>query len=258
MTSPGARGRRTAVAALTLVLGLLAAGCTTVTQGNGRSAPGLTLGPLEGALLYDVLPTEADMDDILDSPLREDSEGELSGGVDDMPDGLNSERRASPHRCVTAIAPIQRSMYVDTDATEFASRKWRLPKGEKGDIMGVHAAVVVFPDHAAASAAYDEFVKDWQDCDGGTVRLGQLSERDHFVEKINDVRQNKAVAVADILTSQPSTSISWRRQRALAVRANCLIEVDVSYYSDKRPPSDLQDAAAQVADFMLDRITDVG
>ena len=63
---------------------------------------------------------------------------------------------------------------------------------------------------------------------------------------------------ADLATAKPAESIEWPRLRAIGVRANCLVEVDVSFFGGDGPPPGLEDVAIELAHLMMDRIAEVG
>src|SRR4051812_44227293 len=83
--------------ALTLVVGcLLIAGCTKVTDGTVTPAKGLALGPISGAPLKKVLPTDAELANVLGESIPADvDEPLLEGTLSDMADGLATESDAS-------------------------------------------------------------------------------------------------------------------------------------------------------------------
>jgi hypothetical protein len=238
---------------------LLFSSCTTVTDGTVQPAEGLPLGPLNAAALEEVLPTENQIADILGDRLAPDpDEPAMSGDVSDMPDGLNSEAEASPHDCVGATAPLQRSIYDGTPMTDFTSYDWQLPEGDRGDVLGTTTGVAAFPSAAKANDVFEDFVKQWEACDGTVVELPTVDDA-YFTDAITNVRVENSVVSADLLTAKPSESIKWPRLRAIGVRANCLVEVDVSFFFGRDgAPSGLEDVAIELAHFMMDRIAEVG
>jgi PknH-like extracellular domain len=244
--------------ALALAGGLLVSGCTTVTEGDGRPAAGLPLRPLAGDQLLDVVPTTNQVVDMIGDPLGPDSElPEELGELPDMADGLSSEAEASPHECVGAISTLQRSIYEDTGMTEYASRHWELPDDEDGDVLSATAGVAAFPGTAEANDVFDAFVEQWKDCDGTTVEVPVEDGNDFFVDTIANVHVENAVLSADIETARPSASISWPRVRAIGVRGNCLVEIDISFFGGDAPPSDLENVAVEMAQLAMNRIGEV-
>ncbi|HEX2286198.1 MAG TPA: sensor domain-containing protein [Mycobacterium sp.] len=237
---------------------LLLSGCTTVIDGTARPGEGLPLGPLTRSELEAVLPTEDEIADIVGDRLRPDpDEPAVSGGLSDMADGLRSEAEASPHDCVGTTSPLQRSIYQDTGVTDFTTFDWQLPESDSGDVLGMTTGVAAFPSTATANDAFESFVKQWQACDGIVVKL-PTDDGDYFTDSISGVQVENSVVSADIATAKPSASIRWPRLRAIGVRANCLVEVDVSFYGGDSPPRGLDNAAIELAHFMMNRIAEVG
>jgi hypothetical protein len=245
--------------ALAVVGCLVLSSCTTVTDGTVQPAEGLPLGPLNAAALEEVLPTENQIADILGDRLGPDpTEPAMSGDVSDMPDGLSSEAEASPHECVGATAPLQRSIYDGTGMTDFTSYDWQLSESDSGDVLGTTTGVAAFPSAAAANDVFEDFVKQWEACDGTVVELPTVDGDEYFTDAITDVRVENSVVSADLATAKPSESIEWPRLRAIGVRANCLVEVDVSFFGGDGPPPGLEDVAIELAHLMMDRIAEVG
>ena len=244
--------------ALALAGGLLVSGCTTVTEGEVRPAAGLALRPLNGDQLLDVLPTTNQVVDLIADPLGPDPElPEELGELSDMADGLSSDAEASPHECVGAISTLQRSIYEDTGLKEYANRSWELPEDEDGDVLSATAGVAAFPGTADANDVFDAFAEQWKDCDGTAVEVPVEDGDDYFLDSVTNVRVEHAVLSADIETSRPSASISWPRVRAIGVRGNCLVEVDISFFGGDAPPPDLENVAIEMAQSVMHRIGEV-
>lgn len=238
---------------------LLLSGCTMVTDGTVQPAEGLRIGPLTGTQLQDVLPTADQMADILGDRLGPSPDTpEESGGLSDMADGLSSDAEASPHDCVGATSPLQRSIYEGTGLTEFASSRWRLPDDASGDVIGATTGVVAFPGAAEANDAFDVFVQQWEACDGTVVEMPTDDAGDYFTDDISNVRVENSVLSADVATARHPASVRWSRVRAIGVRANCLVEVDVSFFGDDAAPAGLDGAAIELADFAMNRMAEVG
>jgi hypothetical protein len=237
---------------------LLLSACTTVTDGTVQPAEGLPLGPLTGSELAEVLPTEDQMADTLGDRLGPNPNvPEMSGGLSDMADGLRTDAEASPHDCVGATSPLQRSIYQDTGVTDFASFSWRLPDSDSGDVIGATTGVVAFPSTAEANDAFEAFAQQWDDCNGTVVEM-PIGGGDYFTDEITGVRVENSVLSADVATARQPGPIRWPRVRAIGVRANCLVEVDVSFFGGDAPPSGRGDAGIELAYVVMDRIAETG
>jgi PknH-like extracellular domain len=232
--------------------------CTTITDGTVQPGEGLPLGPLTGSELAEVLPTEDEMADALGDRLGPNPNlPEMSGGLSNMADGLRSDAEASPHDCVAATAPLQRSIYQDTGLTDFASFSWRLPDTDRGDVIGATTGVVAFPSTGDANDAFDAFAEQWEGCDGTVVEM-PIDGGDYFTDEITGVRVENSVLSADVATARRPGPVRWPRVRAMGVRANCLVEVDVSFSGGDAPPSGLGEVAIELAHVMMNRIAEVG
>jgi PknH-like extracellular domain len=244
--------------AIVLVLGcLLLAGCTKVADGSAIAARGLQLGPLSGADLEKILPTESELAKVLGESIPPDPDKpQVKGDLSDMADGLATESDASPHKCVGVIAELQRSIYQDTKMTEFASARWREPSGSTSDLTRVITAVVAFPSTSDANDAFDDFAKQWKSCDGTLVKIPIAS--DYFGDDISNVQNEDAVMSADIEVTRSSNSIRWPNLRAIGVRANCLVEVELTFFGGAAAPTKFRDTAIAVTRSMMDRIAEVG
>jgi hypothetical protein len=244
----------------TLALGagcLLLACCTRVADGTVIAAPGLQLGPISGADLQKVLPTESGLATVLGESIPPDvDDPEITGEVSDMANGLATESDASPHDCVGVVAELQRSIYQETKMSSFASARWRQPRGSTSDVTRVVTAVVEYPSTSDANDTFDAFAKQWKDCDGTLVKTP--IDSDFFSDDISNVKNENAVMSADIEVARPAHSIEWPVLRAIGVRANCLIEVEVTFFGGNSAPSRFDDSAIAVARSMMDRIAEVG
>lgn len=244
--------------ALALAGCLILSGCTTVTDGTVRPAEGLPLGPLAGSQLDEVVPNEDQMAEILGDRLGPSPDApQMSGDLSDMADGLRSDAQASPHDCVGATSPLQRSIYQDTGLTEFAASRWRLGRTETGDVLGATTGVVAFGSTTAANDSFEAFVEQWKDCDGTVVEM-PTTDDDYFTDEITNVHVENSVLSADVATARLPDAIGWPRVRAIGVRANCLVEVDVSFNGGDAAPAGLGDAAIELADYMMNRIAEIG
>lgn len=244
--------------ALVLAAGcLLLASCTKVADGSVIAAPGLQLGPISGADLQKILPTETELADVLGESIPPDTDDpEVTGKLSDMANGLATDADASPHDCVGVAAELQRSIYQDTKISEFASARWQQPRGSTSDVTRAVTAVVAFPTTSDANEVFDDFAKQWKDCDGTLVKTPY--ENDFFSDGISNVRNENSVIAADIEVARPAHSVEWPSLRAIGVRANCLIEVELTFFGGSAAPSKFSDSAVTVTRSMMDRVAEVG
>jgi hypothetical protein len=244
--------------ALVLTVGcLLLAGCTKVADGTVIAAPGLQLGPISGGDLQKVLPTETEVADVLGESIPPDVDEPTEKGIlSDLPNGLATDADASPHDCVGVVAELQRSIYQATKMSEFASANWAQPRGSTSDLRRVVTAVVAFPTTSDAHDVFDAFAKQWRDCDGTLVKTPY--ENDFFSDDISNVRNENSVMSAEVEVARPAHFVQWPNLRAIGVRANLLIEVELTLSSGTSAPSRFEDSAPAMAHSMMDRIAEVG
>ncbi|AKS33439.1 sensor domain-containing protein [Mycolicibacterium goodii] len=245
-------------ASLTLLVG-----CTRIVDGSVQPAADLAPRPLGAAEIAQVLPDADELSEILDQRIIEDIDGRraLEGGVDEMADGLATESDASPHDCVGAATPMQRSVYESADVTEVIGEGFE-GDDDGGAILAAGVGVVALDSVADANKLFDTFAEQWQDCDGTTVTIVKESVRGgFFTDHVTDVRVEDSVVAATIEFGHTVDSTVNPVARALGVRANCLVEVDVAYYSDPQSHpkgnTDVDSVAIDIAHLMMDHISDL-
>ncbi|PJK22407.1 sensor domain-containing protein [Mycolicibacterium goodii] len=242
---------------------VLLVGCTRIVDGSVEPAADLAPRPLGAADIAKVLPAIDELSDILDQRMIEDTNGRraLAGGVEDMADGLATESDASPHDCVGAAAPMQRSVYESAEVTEVVSEGFEGDE-DGGAVLAAGVGVVALDSVAAANKLFDTFAEQWQDCDGTTVTIVKEAVRGgFFTDRVTDVRVEDSVVAATVEFGHTLDRTTTPVARALGVRANCLVEVDVAYYSDpdSRPKgnTDVDSVAIDIAHVMMDQISDL-
>src|SRR5689334_9908710 len=159
---------------------MLTSGCTKTVDGRVVAADGLVPRPLSGRSVDKVLPDVKQLEKILSESLAEDDYvPPMSGGLDDLPNGLATEHDATPHECVMVSSPMQRSTYESADVTGAASTQW---KGDESDgaVLAVDVGVIALGSVADANALFAGFAKQWKDCQGETVTIVRESVRGGF------------------------------------------------------------------------------
>lgn len=249
---------------LAAALMLPATGCTRIVDGVTQPAADLAPRPLAGADIAKVLPGSDELSEILDQRVVEDTHGRrsLSGGVEDMADGLATESDASPHDCVGVATPMQRSVYESADVADVISEGFEGDE-DGGAVLAAGVGVVALDSVAAANALFDTFVEHWQDCDGTTVTIVKESVRGgFFTDRVTDVRVEDSVVAATVEFGHTRDRTVSPVARALGVRANCLVEVDVTYYSNPeshaKGNTDVDSVAIDLAHMMMDEISELG
>jgi hypothetical protein len=112
------------------------------------------------------------------------------------------------------------------------------------------------PTAADAGSAFAKFSAQWQKCDGTAVPLpgGLLM----LTPQINDVRVADSVVAATVsleFALPSSLPAAIPEARAIGVRGNCLVEVDVVYSRSANPSSDIHTSAIDIAHAMMDKVS---
>ena len=242
------------------VVAALAVGCGAVVGGTAKPAPNLKPRPLTGETVRQVLLDDAALSRMLSQPFVARKPAEFGG-----PDKLSQkDESVSPAGCLGVTAMLQKSVYQSgpqpAQVKDVASVSW-WNNGEPAQVISVMQGVVTLPSAAQAEALFAQFSGQWQQCEGTTTteQTGPIST----TNVISDVRvANSIVAATDTATSvlpnmpalQPTP-----QARAIGVRLNCLVEVEVVFFGDRRPSdpgsANLDTSAIDIAHAMMDKIS---
>lgn len=124
--------------------------------------------------------------------------------------------------------------------------------------------VVTLPSAAQAQALFAQFSRQWQQCNGMTTseQSGPIST----TNVISDVRATDTTVAATktataVLPNMPALRPT-PQGRALGVRSNCLVEVEVVFFGGRRSSdpgsADLNTSALDIAHAMMDRVSALG
>jgi hypothetical protein len=232
----------------------LAVGCGGIVDGTAKPAPNLKPRPLTGETVRQVLLDDAALSRMLSQPFVGRTPPTFGG-----PDKLN-DRSVSPADCLGVTAMLQKGVYQSADVKDVASESW-WNNGEPAQVISVMEGVVTLPTAAQAEALFAKFSQQWRQCKGTTTteQNGPIKT----TTDIGDVRvANSLVAVTNTATSvlpnmpplQPAP-----KARALGVRLNCLVEVEVVFFGDRRPSdpgsANPDTSAVDVAHAMMDKVS---
>ncbi|OBG28016.1 sensor domain-containing protein [Mycobacterium sp. 852002-51057_SCH5723018] len=239
------------VASLTLVVAL-AAGCGGVVEGTAKPAPNLKPRPLAGQTVRQVLLDGAALSRMLNQPFVSRKPGDF-GGAEKLYTSL------PPGDCLGVTAMLQKSVYQDADVRDLASESW-WNNGEPAQVISVIEGVVALPSAAQAQALFAKFAQQWDRCSGMTTteQSGPIST----TNAISDVRvANSTVAATNTATSVLPNMPALRptpQARAIGVQLNCLIEVQVVFFGERRSSdpgsADVNTSAVDVAHAMMDKV----
>lgn len=249
-------------ATILMVVATLVAGCGGVVDGTAKPAPNLKPRPLTGATVQQVLLDGATLSRMLNQPFVS-REPAVFGG----PEKLYQVRRSmSQAGCLGVTAMLQKSVYQSAQVQNVASESW-WNNGQPAQVITVVQGVVALPSPAQAQALFAQFSQQWQQCNGMTTteQTGPIST----TNVINDVRvtdsSNTVVAATKTATAVLPNMPALRptpQARAIGVRSNCLVEVEVVFFGDRRSSdpgsADINTSAVDVAHAMMDRIGALG
>lgn len=238
-----------------LTIVLLAAGCAVNVGGKATPAPGLAPRSLGGRAVDHVLLGEEALSRILKQPLDLDFRFPPQfGGAE----ALQDAGTALPDGCLGVAAMLQQGVYESSDVEEVAVAAWRHAT-KPADVTDVKEGVVSLPTAADAAALFATFSRQWQECNGAQTSLpGGMFRLKGRITNVQVVDSVVAATVWEGWRSPDPDSVSIPAGRALAVRGNCLIEVEVDFFNSPRPsahgPGEINDSAIDVARAMMDRI----
>jgi PknH-like extracellular domain len=126
-------------------------------------------------------------------------------------------------------------------------------------VTSVKEGVVSLPTAADAGALFAKFSQRWQKCDGSTTPLPGSLVR--LTAKITHVQVATSVLAATVSigwTLPGPDSGSIPAGRAIAVRGNCLVEVEVDFFGPSnlsyQGSGDFNSTAIEIARAMTDRV----
>jgi hypothetical protein len=245
---------RSAVACLLIVM--LATACTHVVDGTVHPAKNLKPRPLTGQTIKQVLLDADALGKMLDQPFKSDTDlPPWFGG----PDKLRSSYSASPSRrdCLGVTTIQEKGIYKSAAIDSVAGESW-WHEGSSAKVISVTEGVVALPTVAAANELFAKFSAQWRQCDGVAIDLP--ADRLSFTDTISDVRLANSVLAATVASksNRPGAS-AIPEARALGVRVNCLVEVEVAFYSSRRSSdqgsAEVATSGIDVARALMDKVT---
>ncbi|OBK19463.1 sensor domain-containing protein [Mycobacterium asiaticum] len=247
------RGRRCWPAAL--LVASLVTGCTHAVAGSARPAAGLKPNPLIGDVIKGVLLDDVVLANMLNQPFKGDPRlPPRFGGPEKLQPGLGD---IAPAECAGVTTMTIRNAYESAEVKHVARETW-WSAGESGKVISVAEAVVALPNAADASALFAEFSRQWNGCNGKTVTIsgGALN----FTDEVTDVRVDNSVLAATVYVQATGATAGRRPQaRAIGLRVNCLVEVEVAFFSLQRSSDpgtgDPHTSAITIARAVMDKIS---
>lgn len=236
-----------------LVAVVLVAGCTAATGGKAVPARNQLPHPVLGETVKQVLLDAGAVSKLLGRTFQVVSQFPPSFGggemlVDDYP-------LASPAECVGVVYMTHKAAYPSASVKNIARALWQ-QEGASATATDVAEGVVAFPTAADANALFAKFTDQWRRCDGTTLTVPSSS---FAQDGISDVRVTDSVVEASVSRDPGENSIlqAVPEVRAVGVRGNCLVEVEVALVGSTDltdQPSAKADAVA-VAHAMMDKVS---
>jgi len=254
------RRRRTVGSALALaVVAASVVGCGGVVDGTAKPAPNLKPRPLTGQIVSWVPLDDVALSRMLGQPFVARQPPEFGG-----PDKLfQPDNQTSPAECRGVTMMLQKSVYESAGVKDVAYESW-WNNGDPAQVISVMEGVVALPTAAQADALFAKFSQQWRQCNGttSTEQTGPIST----TNVISDVRvadASKTIVAATntataVLPNMPPL-LPTPQARAVGVRLNCLVEVEVVFFGDRRPSdpgsANLDTSGTDIAHAMMDKVS---
>jgi hypothetical protein len=245
--------RKVVPPAALIVVAAVVASCSASVDGVAKPAPNLLPHPVIGDTVKNVPLDAAALSKLLGRPFQAVSQfPPVFGGAQILDDAYPS---ASPAGCIGVVYMTQKSVYQSAGVSNIATELWR-QEGYAPTATDIAESVIALPTMADANALFGRFSEQWKQCDGKTLTVPSSS----FVDNaITDVRVTDSVLLASVSKDPGAQSIlhAVPEVRALGVRGNCLVEVEVAYVSN----TDLSDQpaaktdAVDIAHAMMDKVS---
>ena len=238
-------------------MGLLATGCAMVVGGTAEPAPRSAPRALPGATIKTVLLGNTELSAIVKQSLTIDPRFPPRFGG---PEALQpDEASSSPVDCLSVATILQQSAYRSTKVKDVAVETWRHAT-RSSEVTSVKEGVVSLPTAADAEALFARFSDQWRKCDGTTLplpdRLIRLKAR---VSNVQGDGSALGATVAMGFASLNMDSDSIPAGRAIGVRGNCLVEVEVDFFNasarSPHPSGAINATALTIAQRMMDRVS---
>jgi hypothetical protein len=158
---------------------------------------------------------------------------------------------------------LQKSVYESAGVNGLMYESW-WNNGDPAQVISVMEGVVSLPTAAQAEELFTKFANQWQQCNGMTTteQTGPIST----TNAISDIRVTNSVVAATntataVLPNMPPL-LPTPQARAIGVRLNCLVEVEVVFFGDRRPSdpgsATVDTSAVDVAHAMMDKVSALG
>ncbi|MFN8033053.1 MAG: sensor domain-containing protein [Mycobacterium sp.] len=205
--------------------------------------------------LVTILPTDAEVSDLVGNPLSDNGSRPVAGSIDVLPNGIRDNATANPIDCLGPVSPFMRIVYEKGDVRGAAWQEFSHYGGHQ-TVSSVDAGVVEFSSEAEAKRMFGEFVSSWKACEGTTVTTYlHNAESAELYEKINDVRVAGPILSATVINSDNQQDARFPTERAIGVAADCIVDVDVAVTDGPEPAQKPAGRAVGLVTAMLARVS---
>lgn len=239
-----------------LGIGLLATACTVVTGGKAQAPPSVEPKPLIGEAITQVLVGDKTLSRILNQPFVIDSRLPPRFGG---PEALQRVASSSSAECLGVAEMLHQVVYGASNVNDVAVEAWR-HAARDAQLTSVKEGVVSLGSAAEAHALFARFAEQWQSCDGHTVSLPDaVFKLQAAIAHVQVAPSVLAGTLAIALESGHAEPASIPAGRAIGVRGNCLVEVEVDFFN--APPRSLDGSsvtnatAFDIAHVMMERVS---
>jgi PknH-like extracellular domain len=252
-------------ATVLMVVAALAVGCGAVVDGTAKPAPNLKSRPLTGATVTQVLLDGATLSRMLSQPFVARDPAEFGG-----PGKLHQVKGStSAAGCLGVTAMLQKGVYQSgsrpAQVEDVASQSW-WNNGQPAQVITVIEGVVTFRTTTEAEALFAQFSQQWQQCNGMTT-----TEHDGPISTTNVISDVRVAGASNTVVAATKTATSvlpnmpalqpTPQARAIGIRSNCLVEVEVVFYGGRRSSdpgsADISSSAIDIANAMMDKVSEL-
>ena len=233
----------------------LTVGCGSVVAGTAKPARNLKPRPLTAQTIRRVLLNDVALSRMLKQPFVARMPP-VFGGADKL---FQPDNQGSSGNCLGVTTMLQNSVYGSAGVQGVASESW-WNNGDPAQVISVMEGVAALPTAAQAQALFAKFPAQWLQCNGTTTteQTGPIST----TTAIGDVRVTNTVLAAtntatSVLPNMPPLSPT-PQARAVGVQLNCIVEVEVVFFGDRRPSdpgsADVDTSAVDIARAMMAKV----
>lgn len=240
---------------VSLAVVTLVSGCTVAVGGKAQPAHGLAPRSLAGPTLTRVLLDHDTLSRILKQPMILDYRFPPRFGG---PEALQAQRSAAPSECLGVAEMLEQAAYHPGTVTSVAVQAWRHAAVSPA-LTQVKEGVVSLPTAADANTLFAAFSQQWQSCAGRTQPLPEdVFRLKAMIDQVHVAGSVLGASVWLALASSGADADSIPAGRAIGVRGNCLVEVEVDFFNASHASLHGQgviiNSAQDVAQTIMDRI----